>query len=326
MSFFQDVLDSLESGKPVPPPKPKSTVANPPQLGFDSKKLGINPITNGEVGTEVTKKRKFDDEKQRLKGASSGPDSQARLDKDKTGPSSLTSTPQGASKRQRPNTTPDDTGAQNAPPKVPSKGSFAELMAKAKLAQEQRGPSQVGIIKHQAATKEKAPKSHLADRQKEDAVERHGRPTKPNGARGKSSDQNVSPAKRPELPKSAAFARQPPRLLSTYKGTMGLQRYKSAPSTDPRRTGGKRTSRMDEYLGTDEEDEGDYDDDHQGSDYDSNESSDMEAGMFDIDREEEKALKQAREDDAREEAVLKKHEKEKSERRRKMEALASKQR
>jgi hypothetical protein len=78
---------------------------------------------------------------------------------------------------------------------------------------------------------------------------------------------------------------------------------------------------MDEYLGTDEEDEGEYANDYE--DYYS-ESSDMEAGFDDVDEEEAAALAAARREDIedmRAEAAAKQ---EKLDRRKKLTMLASK--
>jgi hypothetical protein len=77
---------------------------------------------------------------------------------------------------------------------------------------------------------------------------------------------------------------------------------------------------MDEYLGTDEEDEGEL-----ANDYDDyySESSDMEAGLYDVEEEERRALAAARredEEDIRAEAAAKQ---EKLERRRKLAMLAA---
>ena len=55
-------------------------------------------------------------------------------------------------------------------------------------------------------------------------------------------------------------------------------------------------------------------------------SSVMEAGVFDIDDEEQLALKQAQEEDAKELAMEKKLKREKEERRKRLQALADKKR
>jgi hypothetical protein len=112
--------------------------------------------------------------------------------------------------------------------------------------------------------------------------------------------------------------------MSTYKGTMGQPGHKPPLGG---RFGGKdarRSSKYDEYLGTDEEDE--VDDDVGDEEDMSDASSVMEAGVFDIDDEEQLALKQAQEEDAKELAMEKKLKREKEERRKRLQALADKKR
>lgn len=77
---------------------------------------------------------------------------------------------------------------------------------------------------------------------------------------------------------------------------------------------------MDDYLGTDEEDEGDY-----AGDYDDyySESSDMEAGLDDVEEEEAVALKSAQREDEKEWQAELAAKREKMERRKKLTALAS---
>ena len=58
--------------------------------------------------------------------------------------------------------------------------------------------------------------------------------------------------------------------------------------------------------------------------YDSDASSNMEAGAFDIDEEERVALQKAKEDDARELVLENKLKREKEERRKRLQALADK--
>ena len=81
---------------------------------------------------------------------------------------------------------------------------------------------------------------------------------------------------------------------------------------------------MDDYLGTDEEDEGDYADDN--DDYYSDESSDMEARLDDVEGEEAAALKFARREDEEEWQAELAAKKEKMERKKKLASLASRAR
>lgn len=121
----------------------------------------------------------------------------------------------------------------------------------------------------------------------------------------------------PEVPSYRGTAKptqtpEPP----TYRGTAGLP---SSRGRNDRRQQ-SRNSRQNEYLGTDEEDEGDY---AGYNDYYSDESSDMEAGIDDVDREEETALKFAKREDEEELRLEMAAKKEKLERQRKLAALAS---
>lgn len=77
---------------------------------------------------------------------------------------------------------------------------------------------------------------------------------------------------------------------------------------------------MDDYLGTDEEDEGEY-----ANDYDDyySESSDMEAGLNDVEREEASALKSAQREDEEEWQAELAAKKEKMDRRNKLSSLVS---
>src|SRR6201999_282952 len=86
---------------------------------------------------------------------------------------------------------------------------------------------------------------------------------------------------------------------SSYKGTMGLSAGRATKPLPKRK-------KYDEYLGTDEEDVSDdmdgYGEDEE-DDYGSDASSDMEAGLDDMDAEEQRALRYAKEEDAREQAL-----------------------
>lgn len=90
----------------------------------------------------------------------------------------------------------------------------------------------------------------------------------------------------------------------------------------------RKRTRYDEYLGTDEEDDdsdlGSYGRDEEEEGYGSDVSSDMEAGAFELDEEEDKALRAAKMEDARELALENQLKKEKEERRKRLLAMANK--
>lgn len=108
-----------------------------------------------------------------------------------------------------------------------------------------------------------------------------------------------------------------------YRGTAGLPSKRSAGDTKQQSRTGKR-SRMDDYLGTDEEDEGEYEDGY--DDHFSDASSDMEAGFDNVEEEEATALKAARREDEEEWQAELAAKQEKLDRKRKLTSLASRAR
>lgn len=197
-------------------------------------------------------------------------------------------------------------------------------MMKAKALQGQK-PSQVGLLKHQAVPKEKLSKAEKKRRAMEAiAKEKAARLEKRKGTNSASNSSakpgvkldNNTTIKRRE-PEENAYKGTSRPTSSPHKGSTNT-RSSHAPS-DARRT---RPSKRDEYLATDEEDEGDYygNDDN---DYYSDESSDMEAGLMDVEREEEAALRAALhedDEDIRAETLAKKQ---KMERKKRLAALAA---
>ena len=136
--------------------------------------------------------------------------------------------------------------------------------------------------------------------------------------------RSVSPSKKTDQPKVPKAARPPLHAppSSSYKGTMGLSASRPAKPLPKRK-------KYDEYLGTDEEDVSDdmdgYGEDEE-DDHGSEASSDMEAGLDDMDAEEQRALRAAKEEDARELALENRLKREKEERRRALQSLAEKRR
>jgi len=199
-------------------------------------------------------------------------------------------------------------------------------MARARLAQEQKGQNQVGMIMHQAASKEKMSKL-AAKRREEEEKAKHGKTkaAKHSVDNGRIRKRNTSPGKKPKEARTIKPPRPPLAApTSTYKGTMGQPAQRPPASAQSRGKDGRRSSKYDEYLGTDEEDEVDDDEIEDEIGYGSDASSNMEAGAFDIDEEERVALQKAKEDDARELALENKLKREKEERRKRLQALADK--
>lgn len=187
----------------------------------------------------------------------------------------------------------------------PKKLSYAELIAQAKAKQAAKAP--VGVIMHKQV--EKVDRKALT---KEAAKEKNGLKDKKLADRSRTSSAEVSS-------KVGEKTKKPrPLEKSTYQG--------SAKPVTPTYTGSARPAlpkkpppkRYDGYAGTDEEID-DYDEEE---DYYSDES-DMEAGAFDVEREEQEALRQAKRDDAAELALENKLKAEKLAKKRALEELAA---
>ncbi|KAF7716215.1 Uncharacterized protein PECH_005118 [Penicillium ucsense] len=203
--------------------------------------------------------------------------------------------------------------------KPPPKGSFAALMQQAKAIQE-KAPAPIGIVRHQKVQKERLSKVERRRRLEEAKAQmkaaRTGKRTAPAAATSSSTTAVKRRTPEPLSYKGTAKPASNPEPIA-YKGTAGRQSQRSSVERRP----AKR--RMDEYLATDEEDEGDYDGYDDQEDYYSDASSDMEAGFDDVREEEDAALKYARKEDEEElrrEMIAKK---EKLERQKKLEALAA---
>lgn len=198
-------------------------------------------------------------------------------------------------------------------------------MAQAKAVQ-QKAPAQVGMFKHQAVSKEKLSRMERKKRELDSrSKDKTAKITKPGVAvKGTSRDGSSVKKREPDVPSYKGTARPTPSpQVPTYRGTAGIPPRRDAGGASQRRQSStKRSSRMNEYLGTDEEDEGDYADGY--DDYYSDASSDMEAGLDDVEEEEAAALAAARLEDEKEWRAELAAKREKEERRKKLAALASK--
>jgi SPT2 chromatin protein len=193
-------------------------------------------------------------------------------------------------------------------------------MAKAKAVQKEA--PKVGVLKHQAALpKVKISKSEKKRRmevvsKKKEAPRPGKKPSVRSGPAARSDAKpNVDVSKKREVGENAYKGTSRAPQASSYKGTSNLPTRHGDAGRERR-----RAPRRDEYLGTDEEDEGDFYGDY--DDYYSDRSSDMEAGLEDMEEEEYEALRTAQREDAedvRKEAEAKKA---KLERKQKLAALA----
>ena len=226
--------------------------------------------------------------------------------------------------------------ASKAPPK---KGSFAEIMARAESARKAAAAAPLGAIKHK-------PKEKLGVK-KEILMSKKGIPI-----RGKDEDKS----------KIAARATGNASALGNGEGANGKLKSKSAPTIGYSGTAKPKPSykgtmkpdvnpkslhRKDKFVVSDEsddsrsrfkkplsskardldsEDEEAYGLDDDEDIYSGDESSDMEAGLEDMEEEDKRAAKLAREEDERELRLLDERKKEKEDRKRRMEAMAAKNR
>ncbi|KAL2872432.1 uncharacterized protein BJX67DRAFT_339467 [Aspergillus lucknowensis] len=334
MSFLDSVLSSIETGKPslIPTssPAPSPTISSPNNKPEARKPnpttRPVTPVTvERKNGAPAGTKRKAEEPLARVQKPGAQIPARPAPVKRPSAPTPSNSRPVASGKSTKPSgggTVPALQKTPQVPSKPPPKGSFAEIMAKAKALQ-QTAPTQVGMFKHQSVPKEKLSKLERKKRMreaqlKEKDAKQARKPGTTSGACASSKSGNAKLAHKPEReePTYKGTAR-PAATQPEYRGTAGL------PSRNGDRRGQFRSnkrSRMDEYLGTDEEDEGDY-----ANDYDDyySESSDMEAGLGDVEEEEAAALAAARredEEDMRAEAAAKQA---KLERRKKLAMLAS---
>jgi hypothetical protein len=116
-----------------------------------------------------------------------------------------------------------------------------------------------------------------------------------------------------------------PAAKPAYKGTMGLKRPGEVRKERLQRRPDGRAEKV-RYAGyatwADEDGDEDGEDDVE-AEYYSGASSDMEAGRFDVDQEEELSLRQAKKEDAEEQAKLDAHDIEKKERREMLAKMAA---
>ncbi|BCR88418.1 uncharacterized protein ACHE_40982S [Aspergillus chevalieri] len=345
MSFLDSVLTSIETGKPSAIPPATSRRPEPPVSSSTAKSEVRKPSTpSRDVSSEkkvaaAGTKRKAEEQLQRP----SKPDNRAPGKSVPTRPAPTRPATTSTASKPRPNPAPNaaksasssnTSSAPKAAPvssKPPPPGSYADLMMKAKALQ-QNAPTQVGMFKHQNKT---APKERLSKMERKkrameaQAKEKDPRLAKKGGATAgtlagaKPGDGKPARKRDPDEPTYKGTARPTQTPATTeYRGTAGLP-AKRDPAERRQSRAGKR-SRMDEYLGTDEEDEGEYADDY--DDYYSDASSDMEAGFDNVESEEQAALKAARREDEEEWQAELAAKKEKMERKKKLASLASRAR
>ena len=234
--------------------------------------------------------------------------------------------------KQVPLTKPASNGTQVAKPvddvpkKEPKKGSYAEIMARAKATQSQP----VGQISHKP--KGEMPisfKKEMKLKKKEMRDKKLG--IKKNG--NQSSSAASTGPNSPRLPQSVldgkskvltAKAKPKPKPPPAYRGTMNPANADKA--GDSKNAPRPQKPRRNEYAGTDEDlDDGeDFDEEDDRGDFGDESSDDMEAGFDDVEDEEHYASKEARREDVREAALEAELKREKEAKKRKLEQLAKK--
>lgn len=208
--------------------------------------------------------------------------------------------------------------------KEPKKGSFAEIMARAKA--NQAKPQAVGTINHKPKEKGaltlkkelKLQKQALRDKAVSTVRDKGGsraNPTDEGRGTGQASRKSTKTAQATPVVKSKP---QP-----VYKGTMNAA---SVTARTREKATAHRARGGNEYAGTDEElDEHDQSENNDGygfGDEEEEESDDMEAGFSDVEQEETAADRAGRREDEEEARVEARLKREKEERKRRVEELA----
>ncbi|KAK1148682.1 hypothetical protein N8T08_008567 [Aspergillus melleus] len=334
MSFLDSVLSSIETGKPSRLPPSSSTLSAPVSSSTAKAEVHKPSTTPRDIPLErkslaAGTKRKAEDQLPRTQKPDTQGPRKLLPSRPAMASASAKSRPTLASpaRSSKPSTNNSTSATQKAAPassKAPPKGSYADLMMKAKALQN-NAPSQVGMFKHQAVPKEKLSKMERKKKAQEmQSKGKEGPAAKKSGATPSAGSSKPIKKREPEELAYKGTAKPPPTpALPAYRGTAGLP-SRANPNDRKAQGRGAGRSRMNEYLGTDEEDEGDYADDY--DDYYSDASSDMEGGFEDVVEEEAKALAAARREDDEEMRAEAAAKQEKLARRNKLAALAARRR
>jgi len=300
MSF----LDNILAGKPLPTNRPSTPGTKPTQ----TKQVvpGRPPTVTGPATTIKRKATsdlvKTETKSPRLAVANPAAKDVASKKADSSTPKSQGTNGSSASAKDR---RPLAVAAA-LPAKPPSKGSFAEIMARANNL---KASAKDFRIVHKKV--EKKPKESAKDARKKEALGKDGssRPVTTKDAKGQAQSSSKTlkdekPARvRPELTYKGT---ERPAPASEYKGTAGLKSSAKLGQSSSTKSGFRGQERQSRYRDYSDEEE---DEDEEENEYYSDVSSDMEAGAFDLDEEEQEALRAAKREDAaalREEEELKK--------------------
>lgn len=319
-----DELVAVAGGKAAPTPTPKSTVA-PAESKLKRKPALVKPSATPKASSQSAGlKRKAEDAPENKDVAPAKKPTPPRSGK-QPADKKLSSKVSSISRNK-------DVASKSSAltSKEPAPGSYAELMLKAKEIHAKQ-PSAREVY-----TVIDTPKLSLEERRKIRAAARAKKPKRYSPTR---ADKVPWPTITPKVEKEVSTYKgtvkpapvstykgtvKPAAPVSTYKGTAGLP-SKRVSTTGRQGLNGKKVSRKDEYLATDEEDIS-GDSLEEASTPESSGLSDMEAGLHDVEVEENEALRAAKVEDAKELAREMEQKKAKEERRRKLEAQAAKYR
>ncbi|KAI0151979.1 hypothetical protein F4776DRAFT_8203 [Hypoxylon sp. NC0597] len=306
------------------------------------------PVPNGQRTTTSSSNGKS------TIGSQSNP-SQSRQSTNTAPKPKLSASSLAAASKAPPAKSSPTTPTTSDPSKAPKKGSYQEIMERAKKAQATMG--KVGMIQHKSIGDSKKERSAKTEQKSSVVKGRDGKPYLGNGrsstapsrdgsrvamaVRGASRNGAAKDVKgngkaRPgssggEVPEKKV--KKSATATTGYTGTArprpGATTGKPSSSSRNTRPGGllapprpSRRDRYDDEYDDDMDDFIEYDEDEEpdprGYGYDSDASSDMEAGLSDIDVEERRAEILARQEDRREQELEEKLKREKEERKRRL--------
>jgi protein SPT2 len=362
LQYLSSILASIGGNESIPTPTPTPSSAAPPQTNGLSTGVSTKDATVGQkrkaesdLNNEIAKTQRPNSIPTSTNAVTARPlaalpagstayrgtarpevakPAPKPLSKLQSGSASMTPVIKTERKAVPAQSTPVAPTSLSAPPK---KGSYQEILARAKAAQAIK--PNAGTIKHKQ-TEKLSRKERLAlqeaSRVKSKNQSLPVRDKKPRD-RIKAGERSRTGSSEPTARKSGEQAKEKRKPLDLgykgtmrpasaepqYKGTMNLaggNHSRKPAAKDARRGGnayGSRDQREPRYASY-SEDELDEEDD-----YASDVSSDMEADVFDVDREEQQALRAAKAEDAKAAAEEAEHRRKKDERKKMLSKMAA---
>lgn len=361
IQFLNTILSSIGGDGPPPLPRAQSSRPGSSHSGLVKDRERLSARTGLQSSTSDLKRKAADGlsrsndkvpKESRVTGPSAGSSSTKPEQASKaqrptlaTSPSTLAVPYRGTSKTN-PNFTSRITPVSDTPKAAPKKGSYAEIMARAKALQ--GAAPVVGTIKHKPKETLSNKKEILLHKQgrlnktklvSKDAlggdIPPDGRPSPGPGPSAMRTKSEVGGSGKKTVPLSTYKGTATARPQPSYKGTMKSVaspnpsgRKISAADKGPSRSrsvsiGRPSTSqdRHNRYLFEDEEDD-DLDEDEDEDDMGGESTDDMEAGFSDVEEEEQHAIKFAKKEDDEQARIELKLKREKEERRKRLELMA----